>query len=414
MTTYINRSHWLHTAPAFDPEAIELPERVEIAILGAGIMGCSLAYWLARQGQRPLVIERNALPAGGATGRNGGLMVAGPSLGYHLAIQRLGRGAARDIMRATLVNRELLDDVLKREAIEAAYTRTGFLTIGSGAQEVEQLRASVRALNEDGFEGEWLERALAERQLGTMLGPDYAGAVFTPGDGQIHSACYTFGMAEAALRYGARFAFSTSTEKVTSGEAGGGWHIHTPRGDVIADHLIITLNAWAGDLFPALRSLIAPTRGHIILTAPVNFNLTPWGANVGWDYGRQLEDGRLLIGGQRIARPDRDVGCAPLPGENVSPVDMGVVTALTQMAPKLFPALANVPMVHQWTGAMAFTPDEQPLVGPWPEKKGLWLLAGFSGHGMPFSQVLPCALVAQLVGAEGPSIPAAFNPARFL
>jgi len=53
-------------------------------------------------------------------------------------------------------------------------------------------------------------------------------------------------------------------------------------------------------------------------------------------------------------------------------------------------------------------------VGRWPGREGLWLLVGLSGHGMPFSQVLPCALAAQLAGRSGPAIPAAFDPARFL
>lgn len=414
MTLHRNVSHWLETAPAFASDRIEWPERVEIAILGAGIMGSSLAYWLTRHGQRPLVIERNGHPAGGATGRNGGLMVAGPSYPYSRAIQRLGQVQARDIMRATLINRELLQDVLRREAIEAAYTRSGFLTIGSDDEEIEQLKSTVRALNADGFEGEWLERIEAEKRLGTALGPHYRGAVFAPGDGQIHSARYAFGVAQAARRGGALFAYSTSAQLVEPGVGGWGWRIRTSQGEVSADHLIITLNAWAGELLPSLQPFISPTRGHVILTAPVSFQLTPWGANSGWDYGRQLEDGRLLIGGQRVSRPDREMGYAPPLGENVPPVEPEVVAALTRLAPKLFPALAGVPIVDHWTGSMGFTPDEQPLVGPWPGQTGLWLIVGFSGHGMPFSQVLPNAVAAQLVGADGPAIPAAFNPARFL
>lgn len=414
MTAHHNLSHWLQTAPAFASESVELPKQVEIVILGAGIMGCSLAYWLTRQGQRPLIIERNVHPAGGATGRNGGLMVAGPSQPYQRAIQRLGHAQARDVMRATLLNRELLDEVLKREAIEAAYTRPGFLTIGADADEAAQLQATVRALKADGFGGDWLERAEAEKQLGTTLGQHYVGAVFAPGDGQLHSARYTFGVAEAARRAGALFAFSTAAQVVEPGRGGQGWRIRTTRGAVTTARLVITLNAWAGELFPLLRPFISPTRGHVILTAPVSFQLTPWVANAGWDYGRQLEDGRLLIGGQRVSRPDREKGHAPPAGENVPSVEPEVVEALTRITPKLFPALAGVPIVHHWTGAMAFTPDEQPLVGQWPGQPAVWLMVGFSGHGMPFSQVLPYAVAAHLVGADGPALPTAFDPARFL
>lgn len=414
MTAQPNLSHWLQTAPAFAAEVMDLPRQVDIAILGAGIMGCAAAYWLTRHGRRPLVIERNAHPAGGATGRNGGLMVAGPTHSYHLTGQQLGPEAARAIMRATLLNRELLAAVLTREGIEAAYARRGFLVIATEA-EVAQLKATVSALNADGFEGEWLDRAAAEKQVGTTLGPEYVGAAFAPGDGQLHSARYTFGVAEAARRGGASFAFSTPAQTVEPGPGGHSWRVRTTRGEVRCEQLVITLNAWAGELLPSLKRLISPTRGHVILTGPVAFRgLTPWVANAGWDYGRQLDDGRLLIGGQRVSRPDRDMGHAPPLGENVPPVEPEVVAALTRMAPRLFPALANVPIVHHWTGTMAFTPDEQPLVGPWPGQAGLWLMVGFSGHGMPFSQVLPAAIAARLTGQAGPAIPAAFDPARFI
>jgi glycine/D-amino acid oxidase-like deaminating enzyme len=91
-----------------------------------------------------------------------------------------------------------------------------------------------------------------------------------------------------------------------------------------------------------------------------------------------------------------------------------LVSALTEFVPDHFPAVRGVPIVHRWTGLMGFTPDDQPLAGAWPGRAGLWLLAGFSGHGMPFSQALPKALAARLTGQAGPRVPAAFDPARFL
>ena len=115
-----------------------------------------------------------------------------------------------------------------------------------------------------------------------------------------------------------------------------------------------------------------------------------------------------------MSRPDLDKGYAPPAGENVPPVEPEVIEALTRITPKLFPALMNIPIVHYWTGNMAFTPDEQPLVGPWPGQTDLWLIVGFSGHGMPFSQALPAALAARLTGGDGPIVPACFDPARFL
>jgi glycine/D-amino acid oxidase-like deaminating enzyme len=406
----MNNSYWLNTAPPFNAPAPEVPRTAECVILGAGIMGCALAYWLARAGKTPLVLERNAHPAGGATGRNGGLHVAGPGgEPYH---RWQNRAEARAIMQLTVRNRELLEEILARENIQANYKRVGFMHLAQ-AHEVAELQALAHALNADGFSAHWLERAEAEAKLGTRMGEQYVGAMLKPEDGQFHSARYTFGVAEAALKLGARFVFNTPVQSVDAG-ANGQWLLRTPRGNCVAQNVIITLNAWAGEIFPELEQKIVPTRGHIILTAPVNFALTPWEANDYWDYGRQLETGQILLGGRRNIRPDLDKGQAPAPGENVPPIEPSVVAALSEIAPQLFPELKDVPIAHAWTGTMAFTADWQPLAGRWPGRAGLWVLAGFSGHGMPFSLVLPQAIAAQLTGTVGPEIPEAFNPKRFL
>ena len=409
-----NSSYWLQTAPAFSAAPGELPEHAEIAILGAGIMGSALAYHLALAGLSPLVIERNPHPAGGATGRNGGLHVGGPAQSYHSTVLKLGRAAAREIGELTRLNRQLIETVLAREAIDAGYAVTGFVSLAAGADETAELQASAEALRADGFAAEWLDRVQAEASLGTALGPQYVGALFKPEDGVIHSARYTFGVAQAAARRGARFAYDTPVASVAPAPAGRGWIIHTPRGSLIAEQVVATLNAWSGSLFPELAELIVPTRGHVTLTAPVDFKVRPWSANWGWEYGRQLPSGQFLVGGKRETRADLDRGYLPPPGENVPAALPEIVAALTDFVPAAFPAAAGVPIVHQWTGMMGFTRDDQPLAGAWPGREGLWLLAGFSGHGMPYSQALPQALAARLSGQAGPAIPKAFDPARFL
>ncbi len=197
--------------------------------------------------------------------------------------------------------------------------------------------------------------------------------------------------------------------------AGGrGWSITTARGTVLAEQVVVTLNAWAGELFPELEQVIVPTRGHVLLTAPVDFKVRPWSANWGYEYGRQLEGGQLLVGGKRETRADMDRGYRPPPGGNAPDPLPELVAALSAFVPEIFPAARGVPIVQHWTGLMGFTPDDQPLAGAWPGRDGLWLLAGFSGHGMPFSQALPQALAARLAGQAGPAIPKAFEPGRFL
>ena len=153
----------------------------------------------------------------------------------------------------------------------------------------------------------------------------------------------------------------------------------------------------------------------ILVTEPLaGVEVGPFSANAGYEYGQQLPDGRVLFGGMRLTRADRDVGYAPAAGQNAPPVEPAVVAALEAALPQLVPAAAGARTERHWSGVMDFTADHQPLIGAWPGRPGLWLLVGFSGHGMPYSQVLPYAVAAQLAGAEGPAVPAAFAPGRLL
>jgi gamma-glutamylputrescine oxidase len=407
-------SYWLQTAAPFSAPAAELPEKAAVVILGGGIMGCSLAYWLAHAGHQPVLLERNPRPGAGATGRNGGLHVGGANRDYQAEIDAHGPAGAREILQATARNRELLEALLARENIACGYQRTGFLSLASGEAEAAALRRSADLQQADGRPGEWLDRRAAQEYLGTRLAPDFSGALFSPKDGVIHSARYTAGVAQAAMRRGARLIFNAPVEGLQPGPGGSGWRVSTPQGTLLGEQVAVTLNAWAPALLPELASVLTPVRGHIVLSAPAPIKLRPWGANHGYQYGRQLDTGHLLLGGLRNTLPDMDQGYMPAPGANAPSVLPGLISALGAHLGRIFPDVAAVPIAHHWTGVMDFSPDLNPLAGAWPGRRGLWMLLGFSGHGMPYSQVLPAALAAQMTGGEGPSLPRAFSPTRLL
>jgi gamma-glutamylputrescine oxidase len=407
-------SYWLQSAPAFCAAPAELPREAGIVVLGGGIMGCSLAYWLARHGLRPVLLERNTRPGAGATGHNGGLHVGGPNRDYADEIAAHGRRGAGEILRATALNRLLLEDVLQREAIDARYRRTGFASLAANEGEAARLQAGAVLQQADGRAAEWLNRQAAEDCMGTRLGEHFLGAMFTPDDGVIHSARYTLGMAEAAQRHGAQLVFGTDITGFQPGPGGRGWRVETRRGSLVAQQAAVTLNAWAPLLLPDLARVLTPVRGHIVVSPPVAASVRPWGANQGYEYGRQLDEGQLLIGGLRNARPDLDVGYAPTAGRNALEVVPELVAALGQHLGRVFPNFAGLAIHRHWAGVMDFSPDLNPLAGAWPGRPGLWLLVGLSGHGMPYSQVLPAGLAAQMAGGNGASIPRAFEPDRLL
>lgn len=407
-------SYWLATGPAWARGGSALPERAGVCVLGAGVMGSTLAYWLTRAGLRPLVIERNPAPAMGSSGRNAGRLIQGGNAQHAVAVDRYGHAEALAIYRATLVNRDLVREVTEREGIAASRFPTAKLDLAVEEDEALELKRTAEALRADGIEATWLDLPGAREAFGTDLSDTVLGGLHRPDQDAVHSVAYVRGMAEAAARGGADFACGVTVASVEPYGTGGGWLVTTDAGTVIADQVVVALNAWTPRLLPELAPVITPVRGQLVQTAPVPFRIPQWGLDRGLMYGGQTPDGSLLIGGLRNTVPGRDEGIEVPEGSNTPDFAPDLAERLAEALPTLLPEAAGVPVVRAWSGVMAFTPDRCPLVGAWPGAEGLWVMAAFNGHGMPYAQVMPEQLAERIRGGRGSGIPAAFDPARFL
>jgi glycine/D-amino acid oxidase-like deaminating enzyme len=123
-------------------------------------------------------------------------------------------------------------------------------------------------------------------------------------------------------------------------------------------------------------------------------------------YWRQASDGSVLLGGCRDADPRAERSAR----EAVNP---RVQAALERLLPGLFPGLGPVAVARRWAGVMDATPDGRPLVGAWPGARGVWVAAGFGGHGLPPALGAGAALARAIVHGERPPELAPMDPARF-
>ncbi|MET9356587.1 FAD-binding oxidoreductase [Streptomyces sp. NPDC006617] len=407
-------SCWLATGPSWTGTDHPLPVRADVCVLGAGVMGSTLAYWLARAGLRPLVLDRNPAPAMGSSGRNAGRVIQGGNAQHAPAVDRFGRDQAQAVYRATFVNRDLLREVTAREGLEATRSATAKLDLAVDEDEALELKRTAQALLAEGIRAEWLDLPEARTVFGTDLPDTVLGGLHRPGQDMVHSVAYVRGIAAAARRHGARFSLGVTVRAVEPAAPGTGRRVVTDAGDVVADHVVVALNAWAPTVLPGLARIITPVRGQLVQTAPVPFRIPQWGLDRGLVYGGQNKDGSLLLGGLRHTVPGRDEGVHLPAGADTPAFSSELAERLTRELPALMPETTGVPVVRAWSGVMAFTPDRCPLVGAWPGQEGLWVMAGFNGHGLPYSQVLPEQLAERIRGGSGRGIPAAFDPARFL
>src|SRR6266536_6183413 len=171
-------SYWQRTAPTV-PLSTDVPRSVDVAVIGGGLMGTATSYWLAREGVSVALLERADI-GWGATGRNGGFVVAGPAGGYSDAITRLGHEAAYAVLTDTLTNQRLVRQVLGEEAIECGYREPGNIRLALTDTQEQQLRTEVAAFQADGFPADFLDREAIQTGIKTKLSSEIRGGRFKP------------------------------------------------------------------------------------------------------------------------------------------------------------------------------------------------------------------------------------------
>jgi glycine/D-amino acid oxidase-like deaminating enzyme len=356
-----------------------LPLRADIVVVGGGITGVSLAHWLGRGGADVLLLERSRLAAG-ASGRNAGFVLAGVASNYAEAVEKYGRSMAAEIWSFTLENHDRLGEAL---AGRAGHKRAGSWTLAASTEEAVALQKSAALLSEDRLPGAW-------RPNGGKL-----GGLLNAVDGElqpVEAVVAIAAMANAAILDGV---------EVTGVEPGAsGVRVHTSAGELGAGAVVLATNAYSRQLYPEIP--IDAVRGQMLATEagadPVAGR--PVYTDSGYVYWRQLPDRRVLVGGFRHRALADEVGYDETPTEAVQAhleaqlADLDVTTAVS----------------HRWAGIMGFTPDTLPLVGPVPGAPGVFICAGYSGHGMGFAFNCARLLAGSMLSAE--SVPGWLSPAR--
>jgi gamma-glutamylputrescine oxidase len=401
-------SYWQAEAGA--AAARPLRERVtaDVAIVGAGITGVALALWLARAGLRPVVLEARETAAG-ASGRNGGFLLGGTAETYAATRERYGVERARRIWAYSAGNNaqavELAGELDER-GVATGFARNGSLRIALSEAELEEIRRSVALLAEDGWNAELLDRAaLPERLQAT-----YLGASYHPLDAEIQPTRFVRGIAALAAEAGAVYYDHSPVCAIAEDASGVG--VTTPEGAVTAATLVLATNAWLGEsgaLLDAewLSRVITPTRGQMLTTAPVvELRLPcPCYADEGYQYWRQLPDGRLAVGGWRNHAVASEVGLDETPNETIQRrLERFVHGALD---------LPDARIEHRWAGAMAFSADGLPLVGKVPGHEHIFLAGGYTGHGNAYAITAARVLTALIQGGTHTDADL-FDPARFV
>jgi gamma-glutamylputrescine oxidase len=357
---------WLDEA--YEPRPA-LAGRVEIeaCVIGAGVAGMSCALTLARHGIETLVLERSTVAAG-ASGRNGGFLLAGPAAFYPDARERYGRERARRIYAATLETQAEMYELAGELGAGESMRRVGLLRASASEEEAEHVRRHAEALREDGFPAELVERDA----LPSVVARYALNGCLTDHDGALHPARWIRALARGAEAAGARIHEGSAVDGPVP--APGEGELRTDAGAVAARHVVVASDGALPALVPEYASRVRARRLHMTATAPLSERVTDrlvysrWG----YEYFQQRPDGRLLIGG--FSDLDGD--------DSYTDSDSGSRRIWERIERLIGEGLGlDAEITHRWAGVVGYSDDGLPYVGEVPGRPGLYVAGGYSGHG---------------------------------
>jgi glycine/D-amino acid oxidase-like deaminating enzyme len=340
----------------------ETPIReVDFLIIGAGVVGCSAAYFAAQAG-RSVVITDTRDVALGASGRNAGFMISGLDTYYHRAIEQYGHAVTREVWQLSKRTHEHLRGFIQRGNLPIQ--PTGSLLLAESQEEAAELEAAARAMEADGLPIEYTAY--------DPLGRGYCAAIRQPDDAGVQPYLLVnsiFAQSNAEL--------VPNNEVYAIEQHGDTVTVYSQKVTFKARTVLIATNGYSARLHPYFSDKVIPTRAQCLVTEPLPAPVIDvcGYSDYGYMYYRMTFDGRFLIGGGRKNNK---------PAENDTTDDRitdAVQGALEAYMHQWFPDV-TAPVSRRWSGVMGFSVDGLPLTGTMPNMPNVGYAVGFTGHGM--------------------------------
>lgn len=355
----------------------------QVCVVGAGFSGLSAGLALAEKGYEVVVIEA-ARVGWGASGRNGGQIVNGLNASLATIEARYGRATADFVGGLVTEGNRLIRDRVARYAI-ACDLKDGNVFAAFTPRQMRELEAKQALWRRHGMdEHEMLDRAAMRNHVATDA---YCGGMLDRSGAHMHPLNLALGEAAALESLGGVIHERSAVTRVEA--VGGAPVVHTDRGVVRPQTLILAGNAYLGHAVPELENRVMPFSTQIMATEPLGARgdaLLPSDVaieDVRWilDYFRLSADRRLLWGGGTVYGGS-------------DPAD--IRAKLTPAMLKVFPALRGVRIDYAWSGNCALSFSRVPQMGRLGPRT--YYATGYSGHGVVGSHLFGRILAEAIDG----------------
>jgi glycine/D-amino acid oxidase-like deaminating enzyme len=372
------------TVSLWQADGTQPTREVDVLVVGAGLAGCSAAFFFAQAGRQVVITEMRDVGLG-ASSRNAGFMITGPDTYYHRAVERYGHDATRELWTISEKTHSFWREIARRDG-NVTMAQCGSMLLAETPEEAHELEVAARALNADGIEVEYHSQ--------DPLGRGYHAAISQPWD----AAVQPYELVQATCRQSGAELIANNELYAIEQEHSEVVTVYTRQFIFKARYVMLCTNAYSVTIDPYFIGKVIPTRGQVIVTAPLKNGpvLNTCGySDYGYMYYRDTFDGRLLIGGGR--KNYRDLENDTIDDRTTDPVQRALEAYLREKFPDV-----DAPIERRWAGIMGFSVDGLPLVGTLPGKPRVGFAVGFHGHGLAFSAGVTERAVDMLLNGTDP------------
>ncbi|AZR72473.1 FAD-dependent oxidoreductase [Anoxybacter fermentans] len=357
-----------------------MKNKASVVVIGGGVVGCSIAYNLARLGVKDVVVVEKNFLASGSTGRCG----AGVR-------QQWGTEMNCRLAKESMKIFENMNEILKTKR-DIELKQEGYLLLAYSEREMDQFKKNIELQNSLGIPSHLVTPEEAKEIVPYLNTENLIGGAFCPTDGHANPFLVTQAYADAARYLGVEFYLRTEVTGIRQ-EKGRIVGVETNRGFIATEKVVNTAGGYS-QVIGKMVGLDLPVyseRHQILVTEPVEKMQGPMVMSFSYNiYCQQNPHGSFIMGF----------------GDPNEPRDFNIRSSwqfLEEMARKvtwLLPPLKHLRVVRQWAGLYNVTPDRQPILCETPQVPGFYLAIGFSGHGFMIAPMVGILMAEMITGQK--------------
>jgi sarcosine oxidase subunit beta len=373
----------------------------DVVVIGAGVVGTAIAYFLVRHNMDVILVEKGAITAGTSGKGEGDVLVSDKPPGFDSQLTKLSQ--------------DLFPEIANELDYDIGWTQRGSLLAIENEAEMEEAKKFCSQLDAEGLPVRILDKYEVHEDE-PYLAPDIVGGMETDCDGSLNPMALAYGLVHGAKKLGAKVLTHHAVTDIGLDAEGCIESVVTEKEEIFTKRVVNAAGVWAPELgkLVGLDIPIRPRQGQLLVaerTFPVarrkvmefgymmaKFESSDYTRNVTPEmekYGVALvfeptEAQNFLIGSSRRF-VGMDTSC-----------HSDVLRAMAQRAMRFFPVIKDIQVIRSYAGLRPFSPDHRPIISE-TEVPGFYVAAGHEGDGIGLS-LITGKLISQMICDEQPAI----------